>query len=220
MNWMEDHKIKIIPRICLLHDALFVTIVLLISSDIGTVSSLQAQPGRLCPVKWEKEKNALSQDHNIHSSTPVSVTHHTGALHCGRFTLQSGLLGDLQTFTTIAHHNNQNHRHPFTDHLRHLHFCYLYQKSFFKGWNRIAQMTVVHRGDVSVRVDMTVWIVNTNAWKSSIRRFGSTEKAPTRAFSWLKAATTAFIFKTLLRHYAKRALTPRSLNVNLGPQRS
>ena len=32
-----------------------------------------------------------------------------------------------------------------------------------------------------------------------------TEKAPT----WLKAATTAFTFKTLLRHYAKRALTPR-----------
>ena len=46
-----------------------------------------------------------------------------------------------------------------------------------------------------------------------------TEKAPTRAFSWLKAATTAFTFKTLLRHYAKRALTPRSLNVKLGPRR-
>ena len=47
-----------------------------------------------------------------------------------------------------------------------------------------------------------------------------TEKAPTRAFSWLKAATTAFTFKTLLRHYAKRALTPRSLNVKLGPRRN
>ena len=35
--------------------------------------------------------------------------------------------------------------------------------------------------------------------------FTITEKAPTRAFSWLKAATTAFTFKTLLRHYAKRA---------------
>ena len=33
--------------------------------------------------------------------------------------------------------------------------------------------------------------------KSSIRRFVITEKAPTRAFSWLKAATTAFTFKTL-----------------------
>ena len=32
------------------------------------------------------------------------------------------------------------------------------------------------------------------------------EKAPSRAFSWLKAATTAFTFKTLLRHYAKKAL--------------
>ena len=49
--------------------------------------------------------------------------------------------------------------------------------------------------------------------------FVITEKAPTRAFSWLKAATTAFTFKTLLRHYAKQALTPRSLNVKLGPRR-
>ena len=56
-----------------------------------------------------------------------------------------------------------------------------------------------------------------SASKSSIRRFVITEKAPTRAFSWLKAATTAFTFKTLLRHYAKEALTPRSLNVKLGP---
>ena len=29
------------------------------------------------------------------------------------------------------------------------------------------------------------------------KRFVITEKAPTRAFSWLKAATTAFTFKTL-----------------------
>ena len=41
----------------------------------------------------------------------------------------------------------------------------------------------------------------------------------TRAFSWLKAATTAFTFKTLLRHDAKQPLTPRSLNVKLGPRR-
>ena len=39
--------------------------------------------------------------------------------------------------------------------------------------------------------------------------FTITEKAPTRAFSWLKAPTSAFTFKTLLRHYAKRALTPQ-----------
>ena len=59
----------------------------------------------------------------------------------------------------------------------------------------------------------------TRASKSSIRRFVITEKAPTKAFSWLKAATTAFTFKTLLRHYAKQALTPRSLNVKLGSRR-
>ena len=33
------------------------------------------------------------------------------------------------------------------------------------------------------------------------RSFTITEKDPTRAFSWLKAPTSAFIFKTLLRHY-------------------
>ena len=32
--------------------------------------------------------------------------------------------------------------------------------------------------------------------------FTITEKAPTRAFYWLKAPTSAFTFKTLLRHYA------------------
>ena len=37
------------------------------------------------------------------------------------------------------------------------------------------------------------------------RVFTITEKAPTRrAFSWLKVATSAFTFKTLLRLYAKR----------------
>ena len=64
---------------------------------------------------------------------------------------------------------------------------------------------------------------NISAVKRSI---GSTtgctimEKAPTRAFSWLKAPTRAFRFKTLLRHYAKRELTPRSLNMKLGPRRN
>ena len=60
---------------------------------------------------------------------------------------------------------------------------------------------------------------SSSASKNSIRRFVIIEKAPTRAFSWLKAATTALTFETLLRHYAKRALTPWSLNVKLGPRR-
>ena len=46
--------------------------------------------------------------------------------------------------------------------------------------------------------------------------FTITENDPTRAFCWLKAPTSAFTFKTLLRHDAKWALTPRSLNVKLG----
>ena len=35
----------------------------------------------------------------------------------------------------------------------------------------------------------------------------------------LKEPASAFTLKTLLRHYAKRALTPRALNVELGPRR-
>ena len=54
----------------------------------------------------------------------------------------------------------------------------------------------------------------------AIQKFVITEKAPTMAFSSLKAATTPFTFKTLLRHYAKRTLTPRSLNMKLGPRRN
>ena len=37
----------------------------------------------------------------------------------------------------------------------------------------------------------------TGHWPLDWTRFVITEKAPTRAFSWLKAATTAFTFKTL-----------------------
>ena len=40
------------------------------------------------------------------------------------------------------------------------------------------------------------WLTS-SASRSSIRGFVITEKAPTRAFSWLKAATTSFTFKTL-----------------------
>ena len=40
-------------------------------------------------------------------------------------------------------------------------------------------------------------LLEVSASKSSIRRFVITEKAPTRAFSWLKAATTAGDYKTL-----------------------
>ena len=39
------------------------------------------------------------------------------------------------------------------------------------------------------------------------RCFTIAEEAPTRAFSWLKAPTGVFTFKTLLRQYAKQALT-------------
>ena len=52
--------------------------------------------------------------------------------------------------------------------------------------------------DVDAAVDdHQVPAEDNSASKISIRRFVITEKAPTGAFSWLKAATTAFTFKTL-----------------------
>ena len=45
----------------------------------------------------------------------------------------------------------------------------------------------------------------------AMRRFAKISQA--------QAPSSAFTFKTLLRHYAKRVLTPRSLNVKLGPRR-
>ena len=46
--------------------------------------------------------------------------------------------------------------------------------------------------------------------------FTITEKAPSRAFSWLKVPTSIFTFMTLLRHHAKRVLTPRYVDMKLG----
>ena len=50
--------------------------------------------------------------------------------------------------------------------------------------------------------------------------FAIIKKAPTRTFSWLKAPTSTFTFKTLLRHYAKWALTPQKVDMTLGPRRN
>ena len=58
--------------------------------------------------------------------------------------------------------------------------------------------------------------VSNRAWNEGYPEvpedFTITEKAPIRAFSWLKAPMSAFTLKTLLRHYAKRTLTPLTWN--------
>ena len=77
--------------------------------------------------------------------------------------------------------------------------------------NEVSQLEPSHIASIySDRISETQ---DTSAWNEGYpnvpEEFTITEKAPTRAFSWLKAPTTAFTFKTLLRHYAKRALTPR-----------
>ena len=53
------------------------------------------------------------------------------------------------------------------------------------------------QGLLSSDTQHTALVLQTINWQS----------CPTRAFSWLKAPTSAFTFKTLLRHYAKQTLT-------------
>ena len=65
-------------------------------------------------------------------------------------------------------------------------------------------------GDVApVLLALLLGVLRSSFKRRSTQRFTITEKAPTRAFSWLNAPTSAFTFKTLSRHYAKWALTPR-----------
>ena len=77
--------------------------------------------------------------------------------------------------------------------------------------NEVSQLEPSHIASIySDRISETQ---DTSAWNEVYPNvpedFTITEKAPTRAFSWLKAPTSAFTFKTLLRHYAKQVLTSR-----------
>ena len=51
------------------------------------------------------------------------------------------------------------------------------------------------RGLVKLHLDIN--------FRASNDDFTITEKAPARAFSWLKPSTSYFTFKILLRHYAR-----------------
>ena len=53
-----------------------------------------------------------------------------------------------------------------------------------------------HLGTSGSHLAFAVELLTNNWWSCTIT------EAPTRAFSWLKAPTTTFTFKTLLRHYA------------------
>ena len=55
------------------------------------------------------------------------------------------------------------------------------------------------------------------ASNDGLRRFHNHNHG-TSDFFWLKEPSSAFTFKTLLRHCAKLALTPWSLNMKLGLQ--
>ena len=79
-------------------------------------------------------------------------------------------------------------------------------------------VTTHHQGNIFLNI--IYLLVVTSAVKLIVSHsvFTITEKAPTRALSWLKAPTSAFTFKTLLIHYAKEALTPQEVDVKLGHQ--
>ena len=60
---------------------------------------------------------------------------------------------------------------------------------------------------MSCTIVIKEWLRAWNEGYPKVREdFAITEKAPTKAFSWLKAPTRAFTCKTLWRHYAKQAL--------------
>ena len=62
-----------------------------------------------------------------------------------------------------------------------------------------------------VRTGAVIGLSQLHLELQTIHRFHNrfSQRRSLRAFSWLKAPTSAFTFKTLLRHYAKQTLTPR-----------
>ena len=86
--------------------------------------------------------------------------------------------------------------------------------SLLKWWQ------LVWRSAVVFTPAPCLWPVELETKLCKVWSFTITKKVSTRALSWMKVATTAFTFKKLSRHYAKRALTPQSLNVKLGLQRN
>ena len=81
-------------------------------------------------------------------------------------------------------------------------------------WQSLGQAHVAYRmvdsdsiPEVDIAVKTVQKVLELETKVHPIRRFVITEKAPTRAFYWLKEATTAFTFRTLLRHYANWVLT-------------
>ena len=83
------------------------------------------------------------------------------------------------------------------------HFTFVFLPAKLKDWCEVEHRSVeVPGARQQFRAE------NSAAYDTLVSQsvYTITEKAPTRAFSWL---ISAFTFKTLLRHYAKRALTPR-----------
>ena len=71
------------------------------------------------------------------------------------------------------------------------------------AWPRVSQYAVQRQTRTQLHYDDYFWSCKRIIGKV----FTITEKAPTRAFSWLKVPSSAFTFKTLLRDFAKQAVS-------------
>ena len=90
---------------------------------------------------------------------------------------------------------------------------------FYTSLVRVANILVTRVSiTCSLKPAAVIDTMSDRAWKGrSTQRFVITKKAPTRAFSWLKAASTAFTFKTLLRHYYEPSCGPSFQALMSGP---
>ena len=77
----------------------------------------------------------------------------------------------------------------------------IFLQSFY--YCRFVKVKLLHRNQ---------WIAH-SASKRSIRRFVITEKVPTRAFSWLKVATTAFTFELQTQFHVERPWGQHPFNI-------
>ena len=100
-----------------------------------------------------------------------------------------------KTFSSLAIHSKAilNQINDTRQKLEHAH----YQSKFkISGYIPYMIFSTINVGNITSAVKRSI---------GSTTGCTITEKAPTRGFSWLKAPTSAFRFKTLLRHYAKQA---------------
>ena len=164
---------------------LFVLICMHIEQLLKCIAMCEFKGGKIDKYKWPCW---------IYTKDPISsmMSHEVGNISCNC---------DCKFYSLASHSVSNDHCLRLLDTTIWSKYC---EGGILAAWDRN-----VERSNQDVEKKQTAgWQLRTNlttsicrvfssAWKSSIRSFVITEKAPTTAFSWLKAATTAFTFKTL-----------------------